>query len=104
MLADHFFKFCMQALRVLGSVAGHWHRRIEAQDVTAFLFGPDRETGDHGRSGVRGDFGEAGVGASAGAEEIDEDAFLERGVLIDQDADRLVLMQGAEDGAGAVAL
>ena len=51
---------------------------IEAQHVAALRFVPQREAGDDRGAAVRGEFGEAGAGAGGHAEEIDEDAGIER--------------------------
>ncbi len=90
----------MEALGVGGGVAGDFEGRVEAEDVAALGFGPEGEAGDDGGSGAGGDFDEGGVGAGLDAEEIDEDAFGEGGVLIDENADGFVRLEGAEDGAG----
>src|SRR5579864_6860427 len=104
MLADHVLQQRMQAAGVIGGIAGHGDGRVKAQDVAALLAGPQSESGDNGGAGSRGDLSKRGVGAGGRAEEVDEDAFLERGILIDQDADRLVLLQRAQDGARAIPL
>lgn len=102
MLADNLFKDSVQALGIGCRVARYLKWRMKFEDVSLFVFIPNREAWDDGRSGLGGDLGEGGVGARGGAEEVDEDAFVERRVLIDQDADGFVLMERAQNGSGGV--
>ena len=94
----------MKCARVGLGVSGRVDRRIELENVAAFGFRPQREAWDDRRSAMSGQFGEACRYASWDAEEVDEDAFAESGVLIDQHTHRLVLAQRAQDASGIVAL
>jgi len=87
---------------VFGGIARNLKWGMKFKNVSPFIFVPNREAGNDGGSGLCGDLGEGGVGAGGGAEEVDEDAFVERGVLIDQDTDGFVLMERAEDGSRGV--
>ena len=99
-LADDGFEDGVEALGIDGRVAGDLKRRVEAEDVATLPFRPEGEAGDDGGAGAGGEFDEGGVGAGLEAEEIDEDAFGEGGVLIDENTDGFVRLQGTEDGAG----
>src|SRR6266404_4644348 len=98
-LPDDAFQQRMKRLSVLSRIAGHRYGRIEAQDVPLFRLRPERETGDYGRSGMRGDLGEPRARARRYAEEVDKDALLGRHVLIDENADCLVVLERLQDGS-----
>ena len=98
-LADHGFQQRVYALRVRLNVAGHLDRRIEAQDVALLGFRPQRESRNHGRSAVMRELDEGGAGAGLVPEEIDEHALVERGVLVDQNADGLARRQRPQNFA-----
>jgi len=102
-LADDGFELAVEGLGVAGGVAGDFERWVETKHVLAFGFGPEGEAGDDGGAGVGGELGEACAGAGGDAEEIDEDTVVERGVLVDQDADGLVVAEGFQDAAGGFA-
>ena len=102
MLADHLFEHCMKASSILGGVAGYLKWRMKFEDVLAFGFRPYGKAGNDRGAGTGGDFREGDVGASGSSKEVDNDAFLQGRVLIDENPNGFVLMQGAEDGAGTV--
>ena len=101
-LADHVFQDGVQALGVLGRVAGHLERRIEAQDV-ALLASDQSANPGMTAAPVRAAILANAVLAQAGVpKKLTKTPSCERRVLIDQNADRLVLLQGAQNGSGAV--
>ena len=52
-------RIAMNALGVVGDVAGHFDFGIEAQDVALFVVRPQGEAGDDGGAGVMRDLGES---------------------------------------------
>src|ERR1041385_8352555 len=103
-LANHFFQFRLQGLSIAGEIAGNGERRGETKDVAALPIAPEGEAGNHGGAGMRGEFGEAGAGAGFLAEEVDEDAVGDAGVLIGQDTHGLIRGQGFENRAAEIFL
>src|SRR3954469_25745962 len=101
-LANDRLELRLQRLRVALRVAGHGDGRIEAEDVAALPGGPESEAGDDGGAAARGEFREARAGARGGPEEIDKDPGIGRGILIDQNTDRLVGAERFEDRAGVI--
>ena len=98
MLADDPFKQIMEPAGVCRRVARNLKWRMKFENVSLFLCRPYGEPRNDRRAGLGSDLGEGGIGAGRRAEEVDENAFFERSVLIDQHADRFVLMQRAQDG------
>src|SRR5579872_164671 len=86
-LADDRFEPRVQRFGIRGGVAGHWHRRIEPQNVPAFLGGPYCESGNDGCAAVGRQLRETSAGRRRDPEEIHKDAGIERGVLVDEDPD-----------------
>lgn len=101
-LADYGFELRMNALGVCGDVARHGNFRIEAQDVAVFFGGPEGEAGDYGGSAVMGELREGGAGTGFDAEEIDEDALIEGGVLIDENADGVAGLKRFQNSPGSI--
>jgi len=102
MLADHLFEHSMQRLRVLGGVPGNRDGRIKLENVAIFFLRPNRKTGNHRRAGAGGDFRERHVGAGRSAEEVDEDSFIESGVLVHQNSDGAIGGEAAQNRPGGV--
>src|SRR5271165_1768566 len=102
MFPDDLFEHSMQRLRVLDSVAGNRDRRIKLENVAIFFLRPNRKTGNHRRAGAGGDFRERHVGAGRSTEEIDEDSFIERGVLVHQNSDGAIGGEAAQNRPGGV--
>ncbi len=89
-------------LGVLDDIAAHLDRRIETQHMPLLRLRPECESGHHGGAAPVRDLRERASGAGLDAEEVDEDSFVERRVLIDQDAHRFVRGERAQDAACSV--
>lgn len=92
----------LNALRVIGDIAGHFNFGIEAQDVAVFGSGPDRVAGHDRCSAMMRQFDERRSRAGFRSKKIDKYALVERRVLIDQDADRIASFERTQNFARSV--
>ena len=103
--ADGRFDRSLNACRVFDCIAGHLDWRVEAQDVAAFLFTPYGEARDHGGAAAFGELCECQIGAGLLAEELHERGIISRRILIDENADGLVVAkERVRDRARKIAL
>ena len=77
-----------------------FHRRIESQPMFSLAFFPNQKSGQHGCSGAQGEGGDSGGGCGGNAEEVYENPFVSRRVLIEQDSDSFILAERFENVAG----
>src|SRR5262249_1456967 len=81
-----------------------FHGGFETQAVLAQFRIPADVRWDHPAIGMQGEARQAGRGAGRRAEEIDEDPFLERRVLIEKNANGAAAAQNAQRGPRGLVL
>jgi len=79
-----------EALRVVLHVSAHLHFRLKAQRITLVCIRPHRIARHHGRAGVMRELHKRTAGTCFDSEKVDEDSFVGRRVLVNQDADGFV--------------
>ncbi len=100
--ADHGFQNGMKTRGVRVDVTCNGNFRIEAQHELLFRLRPKCEARNDGGTGVSGQARKTRPGAGADAEEVHENSVVERGILIDQNAHRIIGGKGLQDAAGVV--
>jgi hypothetical protein len=109
-LTDHIFKKDVEGAGVLYDVTGRiagcdqMDRRVEAKVVFTRGCVPDHEAGNDRRARAESERGDSRGCGCRDAEEIHENAFIARGVLIDEDSDGFIVAQGFQKIAGGMSL
>ncbi len=102
-LPDNTFDSRVDALRVPFDVARYFNARIEPQRVLFGTFVPKCESRHHRSAGMVRKFNESRSGAGQLTKKIDEHALRCAGILIDQHADRLIVLQCLNNRARRIA-
>lgn len=99
---DNLFQGRVDALGIGRWIAAHFNLRIKTEHIAAGIFVPKRKTWNNRRPTVMRQLSEHRARTSKPAEKVDENAFRNSGVLIDEDADRLIILQRLDYGTRRV--
>jgi len=110
MLANDVFEDSVERAGILADIP----RRIAGRDQVDWSIKtkamlscrgvPNEESRNYSRSRPQRQRGDSGCRCGGYSEEVHEDAFIPRGVLIHQDANRFVVAQGLQNVPGCVSL
>src|SRR5581483_6183948 len=103
MLADYAFQQRVDTLRVFVRVACDLNLGIKPKHISTLGFRPESEPGNYGRARAGCDLGECSSRARFHSKEVDELALGWCSVLIHQDADGFIVLQGPQNATRGLA-